>query len=227
MNRNITTKKIPAGRNRELQVAAAVAREAVVELHVSHALELIRAAAGTVPELRMLDIYIRLLELAGPTEETVANRVLAALGHTRAGSPPFGDGGADAELPADDDASLLRNVRRRLRGRVNPSLRRVVELRTGATKIALLDIHVRHATGFVQLLADTHGIEEACATYVTFVPMPAPLASVLYLLVVDRIAAEELHTPWSEGPTEPVPANGRDARLAARSQRNGQARNSA
>ncbi|CAN5774807.1 hypothetical protein BH23GEM9_BH23GEM9_25600 [soil metagenome] len=202
-----STEKGTAAKSRAVQVAAAVAREAVVTLHVEHALALIRHAAGRVTEMRMLEIYLRLLGLTGPAGEAVGNRVLASLGHmplrgdTRLDAGRSGSSGASDSVPDDggrggdvvdnDDGSLLRMLRRRLRGRVHDKLRRTVELQVGVAKAALLETHVSHAHGFVRLLADTHGMSEACVLYSEMVHMPPSLAAVLYMLVVDRIAAEE------------------------------------
>jgi hypothetical protein len=197
---------------REVQLAAAVAREAVLQLHADHALALIRHASGRVPELRMLEIYMRLLELSGPAAEAVANRVLATLGHVRnrtrlLDSDSSGDDAAD-------DATLFRMLRRRLRGRVHDALRREVELSAGVAKTALLRTHVAHARGFVRLLAGSHGVAEACACYTDHVEMPKPLASVLCMLVLDRIAAEE-RQPARPAPPQAAPlrAPRTDARL--------------
>jgi hypothetical protein len=197
MSRRITPRRLTAARSQELQVAAAVAREAVVQLHADHALDLIRCASGRVAELRMLDIYSRLLELSGPAEEVVANRVLAALGRTRAASAAAGTfREAEGDDVAADDHSLLRTLRRRLRGRVHDVLRRTVELRVGVVNAALLELHVTHACGFVALLDGSRGIVEACRRYRELVPMPSSLAGVLYLLVLDRLAAGEGSAAW-------------------------------
>jgi hypothetical protein len=203
MSRRTTSRKLSAATARELQVAAAVAREAVQQLHVEHALELIRCADGQVSDLRMLDIYLRLLDLTGPGGDAVANRVLASLGRTRA--PALGRAGAfrDEGEPEDvvaDDRSLLRLLRRRLRGRVHHELRRTVELRTGVVHAALLDLHSGHALGFVGLLADTHTIGQACSVYTSMVQLPPTLAAMLYVMVLDRIAANESPAAWRAAP---------------------------
>ncbi|MEX2609180.1 MAG: hypothetical protein WEA24_04480 [Gemmatimonadota bacterium] len=196
MPRPFSSGKLPAAVLRDLQVAAAVAREAVAQLHVERALELIRHAEGRVPDLRMLDIYMRLLDVSGPAGEILATRVLASLERppgaatARAAAPPA----ADEEV--QDDRSLLRLLRRQLRGRVHDDLRRAVVLHTGVVQTALLETHVRHANGFVKLVAERRTIHEACILYTEMVPVPPTLAAVLYMLVLDQIAAEERPTSW-------------------------------
>jgi hypothetical protein len=188
------TGKAPAARRGELDVAAAVAREAVIQLHVERSLQLIELVTDRVPALRALDIYARLLSLTGTTREMVMNRVLAALGQA-AGLPSAGREPAAVSAAAasqEDPSSMWAMLRRRLRGREHDELRRAVELHTGATLKALLDVHVEHAYRFVVLLGEGTRMDHACDTYTELVEVPAALAGVLYPLVLDRIAAEEL-----------------------------------
>jgi hypothetical protein len=225
MSRRKTSRKLTAAQTQELHVAAAVAREAVVQIHVEHAMDLIRAAAGRVSEMRMLDIYIRVMELPGPAEEVLANRVLAALGRTRKEAAASGmfQTAPEEEDSVDDEKSLLGTIRRRLRGRVHDTLRRNVELRTGVVNAILLDTHVAHARGFVTLLEGSQPIGDACRRYVELVPMSPALAGVLYFMVLDRIAAEEASAAWPAAKGIDVAAAARARQLPARvAQRTGQ-----
>lgn len=195
-------RKLTADKRRDLEVAAATAREAVVQLHVDRAIELIQLSEGRVPTLRMIEIYIRVQGLTGTPAQVVANRVMATLGRHGvrgvnalaygAGSDDPDDGGGDED---EAEPSLFRTLRKRLRGRVNDGLRRVVELHTGATRAALIDLYVRHARDFVEILADTHSIEDACELYTDQVAVPTQVGHVLYTLVLDRLAAQELPRP--------------------------------
>jgi hypothetical protein len=181
----------PSGPRRAgLEVAAAVAREAVIELHVERALDLIRLAERSVGALRMLDIYIRLLTLSGTTREVVANRALAALGAEAGEATP-------SLASADDDVepSMWRLLRRRLRGRVHDDLRYAVELHTGVTHAALLELHVEHARRFVEQVGDRQRLNDACLLYIHMVSAPLSLRPILYPLVLARISAGDTRTP--------------------------------
>jgi hypothetical protein len=197
--------KPPAARRGELDVAAAVAREAIIRLHVERSLQLIELVADRVAALRALDIYGRLLSLTGTTREMVMNRVLAALGQA-AGLPSAAErehAAVSAAAPSrEDPSSMWAMLRRRLRGREHDELRRAVELHTGATQKALLDVHVEHAYRFVVLLGEGTRMDHACDTYTELVEVPAALAGVLYPLVLDRIAAEELPRRWTTAPPQ-------------------------
>lgn len=71
---------------RKLLLAAARAEEAVVQTHVTHALELLGTLAGEVDPERSIDIYVELLGLQEPLAGTVSTRVLARL--ERGGETP-------------------------------------------------------------------------------------------------------------------------------------------
>lgn len=188
---------LSADKRRELQVAAAVAREAVIALHVERALELIQHGAGRVPALRMLDIYLRLLGLTGATAEVVVNRALASIGRNNARTLDENALLAEPEEDASEERSLLRTIRGRLRGRVHDVLRRTVELHTGATQAALLHLHTEHARTFVAALGESHSIEAGCTMYAELVHVPATLKPVLYILVLDTMASEEMPRAWA------------------------------
>lgn len=199
MARSSTLRSLSADMRRELEVAAAIAREAVTQLHIDRAIELMRLGDGRVATLRMLEIYIRLHALTGATGQVVANRVMATLGrHGVRGVNAIGFE-ATSQEPGMDDSSLFQVLRSRLRGRVNDELRRTVELHTGAAQAALLDLHVCHAREFAATLNATHSVEAACTVYREFVEVPTSLASVLYILVLDRVASDELPRPLVSG----------------------------
>ena len=200
-------KKIPPAKRRELDVAAAVARESIMQLHVTRAVKLIDLSADRVSAVRVLNVYLRLHGMTGPTAELMAGRVLASLGHRASrGSVAtlFVEGEDSAEPEA---ASLFRVVRDRLRGRVHHELRRWFELYTGATHVALLEVHVRHAQKFVRELGETHSISSACTVYCELVGVPVTMREPLYLFVLDRLSTEELPRTRTKPPAsvEDVP----------------------
>lgn len=182
--RETASHRFTAVRRAEVEIAAATAREAVVRLHVERALELVDLAAGRVGPLRMLEIYLRLLGLGGPGGDAVANRVLAAMGERGAAGPP------PQPEDAGDDASVWRVLRRRLRGRVHEELRHAVELHTGVTQKAILELHVRHARAFLERIADRRWFGEACALYAEMAAVPAAVRPLLYPLVLADMAED-------------------------------------
>lgn len=69
---------------RKLLLAAARAEEAVIETHVTHALNLLRTLTGEVDPERGIEIYVELLGLGEPLAGAVSTRVLARLEHGEA-----------------------------------------------------------------------------------------------------------------------------------------------
>jgi hypothetical protein len=186
------SKKIPPAKRRELEIAAAVARETVMQAHLSKALRAIELAGDRVSAVRMLSIYARVHSLAPADSEVLTSRVLAQLGtRSRKGDAPTVFLEEEEDNPRES-GSLLRVVRDRLRGRIHHDLRRWVELHTGATQVALLDIHVRHALGFVKELNATHTIDAALDVYRELTGLVGPVSDALYMFVLDSLASEEL-----------------------------------
>lgn len=185
--------KLTAEKRRELMVAAAVAREALLQTHVGRAMRLIELSGSRVSVMRMLSIYTRLHGLNKMDTETVMNRVLAVLGRSRRQTPAVYVEGESENF--SDTRTLVGTMRERLRGRRLHDLRRWVELHTGATQAALLDIHVRHALRFVEELRETHSTADAVDVYEEMVEVPEAMRSALRIFVLDKLAADELPKP--------------------------------
>jgi hypothetical protein len=189
--------RVSAEKRRELQVAAAVARETLLQTHVKQALELIGLAANRVSVIRMLSIYVRVNTLPHVDADLVTTRVLALLGEDRYnGERPLIY--VEGEASAAETLPLFGIVRDRLRGRSLDDLRRWVELHTGTTQVALLDMYVAHALRFVEILKDTHSIAAALRVYTEMVAVPKTVNDVLYIFVLDRLAVAGLPVTGSE-----------------------------
>ncbi|HEY0673277.1 MAG TPA: hypothetical protein VGD27_13460 [Longimicrobiales bacterium] len=197
--------KLTAEKRRELMVAAAVAREALLQTHVARAMRLVELSGSRVSVMRMISIYTRLHGLNKMDTETLANRVLALLGRSRKSQTPAVYVEGESENFAEGK-TIVGSMRERLRGRRLHDLRRWTELHTGSTQAALLDIHVRHALRFIEELRETHMTAEAIEVYEEMVEVPENMHEALRIFVLDKLANEELPkmlTPI-EVPTDPA-----------------------
>lgn len=186
------SRKLTVAKRRELEVQAALAREAVTQFHVNSAISMIELAAGRVSAVRMLDIYLRMHGMVGPEAELLSYSVLAALGH-RASKGSAASLFVEGEEPAPQErGSIMKLMKNRLKGRVHHDLRRWVELATGAAQAGLIDIHVRHASRFARELTESHSILQAVDLYAEMAAVPVSLRDTLYIFLLDRLAGEEL-----------------------------------
>jgi hypothetical protein len=203
-------RKLPAAVRRELEVAAAVAREAVFATHAARAEALIQLAGDRVSAPRMLQVYVRLHSLSEQDALYLSNRVLAEIGKRAAKARPAPAAVVDAETPSENDepGSLIAHIRHRLRGRVLHDLRRGVELYAGVTELALLKVHVKHALRFHELLEPAgESVSGAVRAYRETLGVRASYADMLYYSVLDRLAAEQPPVPLQlEGATQPAAA---------------------
>ena len=191
MSRSKLDRNLGVARRRELEVAAAVAREKIMQFHVSSALRLIALAADRVPPARMLEIHLRLHQVVGAESELLAYRVLAAMGESSAADSARLFLPAEVQ-PEEDSASLWRVLRSRLRGRVHHDLRRWVELAVGAAQAGMVEIHAEHAVRFARALSETHTVQQSAALYSEMAAVASPLRQPLLIKLLTRLAAEDL-----------------------------------
>lgn len=182
--------KVPAALLREIELAAAVARERLLEVHVQYLLEFVERARAEVPPPRVLSIYCRLHRLAPSDGMLLTHRLLVVLGERADPSTADIQTQADAEpteAPWNSPTSMLARMRRRLRGRVNPELRRWVEVHTGRTEVALLEVHVEHAVRFIDILQAHTSYAAAVEMYANQVSVPDAQVETVYFMALDRL----------------------------------------
>lgn len=193
---------------REIDLALAVGRERLLDAHVEHALELVDRAGAVVAPPRALGIYLRLHSIMEPEAQILSHRVLVELGQRadeereRAEARLDQDRGS-AGAAWDASQSVLHRLRKRLRGRVNQEFRRWVELHTGRTQVALLDIHVGNALRFVEILKPEDSYNAVVELYVMLCGIPNPWADMVYLFTLHRLSA-----PGSGPSDDGVPDSG-------------------
>jgi len=189
-------KGIPAELRSEAAILAAVAREALLDCHVKHAVELVELGRGRVAPERMLEIYGRLHHLDDELQADVRGRTLATLGDRAiryAVLAPVGERSApEPRLPAH---SIWGRIRAHFSRRMHHGLRREVDLHTGRTEIELMEVHTEHALRYVRALDAHFSTSHAVRLYAEALGLRDTLRETLYLLVLSRLGDAAPETP--------------------------------
>jgi hypothetical protein len=194
---------------RRVELAVAVAQERLLGTHVEHVLRLIRLVGEQVPFESALNIYTRLLRLSEDETRTITTRALAIIGESATQTEAWPElvTQSDAEQAEEKGSRwFVKQIRQRLRGRVNDDLRRWVELAAARTEVAILGTHVENALGFVELLEKEMLFTEAVELYLEALNVRDAIAEVAYYMALARLADQ--HLPERAGPeaAQPVPA---------------------
>lgn len=162
----------------QLDLAAAVATEAVQDAHVHYALELLGEGGDRVAVERLLDAYARLLRLTDEEQRQLTDRVFGALGRDP-------DAARGTRLQAR--GSIIHRAATRLRGRVHPRLRAWLDRHASRAALEVLDLHVEHALRYVAILHDERTPEEASHYYAERLGLTATEAEMVRLRVLARV----------------------------------------
>ena len=168
-----------------------------MDVHFRAAMELVDRARQDVEPARALSIYARLHRLDGPDADLLFQRVLVSLGRRSTPRSYLGDTPRE-ESGAETPQSVVAQIRKRLRGRVNLELREWVEYHTGRTETDLLWAHVENAVQFVELLQPVMAVGEAVETYTASLGVPGARAEIIYYLVLAHRSAGTAPTSTTE-----------------------------
>jgi hypothetical protein len=194
--KNPFSKDLSEPMRRRVELAIAVAQERLLSTHVDHALRLIQLVGDKVPFENALGIYTRMLRLSDDEARVITTRALAILGEQIVDGKPssaWAEGRGEAPKEGEEtQRSFLRNMRSRLRGRVNDDLRRWVELSAARTEVAILNTHVENGLNFVELLEKEQPPAESVELYLDALEVRESVAEVTYYVVLSRLADEQL-----------------------------------
>ena len=209
MKNPFASKDLSDPMRRRVELAVAVAQERLLATHVEYVLRLIRLVGEQVPFESALNIYTRLLRLSEDETRNITTRALAIIGEKATETEAWPELVTQAEAEqaeAKGSRSFVKQIRQRLRGRVNDDLRRWVELAAARTEVAVLGTHVENALGFVELLEKEMPFTEAVELYLEALDVRDSIAEVAYYMALARLA--EQHLPERSGPVaaQPVPA---------------------
>lgn len=204
--------QLPDVMRRRVELAVAVAQERLLATHVDYVLRLIRLVGEQVPFETALNIYTRLLRLGEDEARSITTRALAIIGERGTEAEAWPELVTQAEVDQAEEKgsrSFVRQIRQRLRGRVNDDLRRWVELAAARTEVAILGTHVENALAFVELLEKDLPFTEAVELYLEALDVRDAIAEVAYYMALAKLAEQHLpEKPENPGAAEPVPAGG-------------------
>jgi hypothetical protein len=195
--KNPFSKDLSEPMRRRVELAIAVAQERLLSTHVDHALRLIQLVGDKVPFENALGIYTRMLRLSDDEARVITTRALAILGEQVVDqgkpSPDWTEGRGEAPAEGEEtQRSFMRNMRQRLRGRVNDDLRRWVELSAARTEVAILNTHVENSMNFMELLDKEQPPAESVELYLDALEVRESMAEVTYYIALSRLADEQL-----------------------------------
>jgi hypothetical protein len=195
--KNPFSKDLSEPMRRRVELAIAVAQERLLSTHVDHALRLIQLVGDKVPFENALGIYTRMLRLSDDEARVITTRALAILGEQVVDqgkpSPDWTEGRGEAPAEGEEtQRSFMRNMRQRLRGRVNDDLRRWVELSAARTEVAILNTHVENSLNFMELLDKEQPPAESVELYLDALEVRESMAEVTYYIALSRLADEQL-----------------------------------
>jgi len=176
---------LPASLRRRTRIAAAVAREQLLELHTGYAMELVEHARSVVPPPRVMEIYSRLHHIGAQDAAMLRQRVFALIG--REVLEPETKGSLSArEAEWEPAPTWLSVLRRRLQGRVHLELRDWIDWHTAGVEIELFEFHVIHATRCMDILTPFTSAARAVELYSQLLDVLSARREFLYFHVIHR-----------------------------------------
>jgi hypothetical protein len=198
--RKNTPRRLGESMRRKLEVASAMAWEALVDTHVEQATQFVALLSGYLPVEEALPRYLREADLGETMATAIRTRVLMRFEE---------QGGSDAALPsrapsrpslaADDDGwTLLRQSQRvvegvRLRQRRNEEIDRIILLALARAEENLIRTHVENAIGFVALLQEQLSLDRSVQQYLGAVGLAGGRAQAVFQRTMAKLA--DVHLP--------------------------------
>ena len=219
------SRRLPDAMRRRVEVASAMAWEALVEAHTMHALDFIGLIDGRLEMQDALNRYLREMGVIEPMATAVRTKVLVAMEDAESAGKRVllheaeaaaAEGPRVAEGDADEDkdeggegwrrftpGALVSGVRERQKSRDETD--RLVMLAIARAEEDVIGTHVDNAITFAALLDSAIGLDKAVQEYIGEVGLGGPRAQAVFQRTMARLA--EVHLPRLR-PT-PLPARER------------------
>lgn len=181
---------------RKLEVASAMAWEALVDAHIDEALLFVSLAAPYEPIEESLPRYLREMDIHQSMAAAIRTGVLTAIEEEPPVPPDDLFDGDDAAPPApdedDDGWTLLRKPQQVVRGVIRRQKRseefeRLTQLALARAEEHLIRTHIENAIGFIALLEDQR-FDRAIETYLSAVEVSGGRAQAVFQRTMARLA---------------------------------------
>jgi hypothetical protein len=187
---------------RKLDVASAMAWEALVDVHVEQAMQFVALAAPYEPIEEALPRYLREMDLQTAMAAAIRTRVLTAVEEEPPVAPhdlfddgPQGEPANRAHVDTDDDGdgwSLLRQPQRVVRGVIRRQKRseefdRITQLALARAEEHVIRAHIENAISFVALL-ENQPFARAIEAYLEAVDISGGRAQAVFQRTMARLA---------------------------------------
>jgi hypothetical protein len=210
-----SARRLPDAMRRRLEVATAMAWEALVDAHTTHALDFLALLEGRMQMQEALTRYLREMGIIEPMATAVRTKVLVALedAETAGARVQLHEAEAEAEAAASPDdvvvteeeedededegwrrftpGALVSGVRERQRSR--DATDRLILLSTARAEEAVIATHVDNAITFVALLDSAVGLDRAVQEYIRLIGLAGGRAQAVFQRTMARLA--EVHLP--------------------------------
>ncbi len=209
-----STRRLPETIKRRLEVATAMAWEALVDAHTTHALQFLALMAGRLEFEDGLQRYLREMGIVEPMTTALRTRILVALEDIdrepdvfpRAlrlqGGPPPEDESGDEGWRRFRPEALVRGVKQRQRR--NDETERWSLLAIARAEEEIIATHVDNAITFAALLDPHLGLDRAVEEYIRSVSLYGSRAQAVMQRTMARLAESYLPEPVAirPGPAE-------------------------
>jgi hypothetical protein len=195
--RRLPVRRLGESTRRKLEVASAMAWEALVDRHVEQAGQFVSLLAEYMPVEEALPYYLNEMDVGLTKAAAIRSRVLLELEKEPA-APPAGPAlalgtGADEDEEPREGWNLLRQPRRVVRGvrerhRRNEEMERTTLLALARAEERVIEAHVENAIGFVALLEEELSIDRSVQQYLGAIGLAGGRAQTVFQRTMARLA---------------------------------------
>ncbi|MEJ2503260.1 MAG: hypothetical protein P8177_08075 [Gemmatimonadota bacterium] len=201
----LSPRRLPEQVRRRIDVAAATAWEALVEVHAGHALRFIALLAERMDFDEAVDRYVGELDVREPMASAVRSRVLVALEHAVEPSetrPSLPRPGSETDAEEEDASGLARFRPDRLVEEITRKVRESEELvewialAVARAEESVIRAHVDNAVVFAALLREHRSMSDAVEDYLEELRVSGGRAQSVHQRTMARLA--DAHLPGGE-----------------------------